>query len=117
MSRHDPWVSLLQMRDFANEAIRAKASISRRTLDDEFIIRQGVIKTIENIGEAASRLPRHFHGQHPEIDWDAIIGMRHRLVHAYDNIDLDAVWDVLCDDLPILVSDINQLLERHGGSR
>jgi len=55
---------------------------------------------LEIIGEAANRLSESFKIQHPEIEWRKIIGLRHRIVHDYFNIDVEIVWKIIQKDLP-----------------
>ncbi len=65
---------------------------------------------LERIGEAASQLGRDFHQAHPEVPWPQIIAMRNILIHEYFGIDLDAVWNTIERDLPILKQKIHQIL-------
>jgi len=44
---------------------------------------------------------------HPEIPWSEVIGMRHRLVHGYFEVDLQKVWDTVHRDLPLLIAKIS----------
>lgn len=69
-----------------------------------------LVKVIEVIGEAASRVSETFRSQHPELPWRDIIGMRHRLVHDYFEIDLDQVWGTVQEDLPRLVAVLERLV-------
>ena len=62
----------------------------------------GIVKNIEIIGEAAYKLTRAFCNQHSETPWEFIAKMRHVLVHDYYQIDVNEVWNVICDDLPPL---------------
>ena len=55
------------------------------------------------LGEAAARLPRDFCLRHPDIPWASITGIRHRLVHGYDNVDWVRVWKTFQNDLPPLL--------------
>ena len=59
-----------------------------------------IVKALEIVGEAASRLSDETRNLYPEIPWREIVGMRHRLVHAYFDIDLRLVWDTVHGDLP-----------------
>ena len=74
--------------------------------DDKTI--DSVVRNLEIIGEAASRLPQNFKMQHSEIEWPKIIGLRHRIVHDYFNIDVEIVWEILQTDLPVFKSRISQ---------
>lgn len=56
------------------------------------ILRFAVIKNLEIIGEAAYLLTKDFREKHPDIDWNAVIGMRHVLVHGYYQIKDEIVW-------------------------
>jgi uncharacterized protein with HEPN domain len=62
-----------------------------------------LVKAIEIIGEAAFRISPATRAELQDIPWDAIIGMRHRLVHAYFDINLDILWRTVTDELPALV--------------
>lgn len=58
-----------------------------------------VLRNIAVIGEAVNHLPADVTGAHPEIDWTAIVGMRHILVHQYFAIDPAILTDVMDQDL------------------
>jgi hypothetical protein len=45
--------------------------------------------------------------QIPEISWRQIVGTRDRLIHGYEEVDLDILWTIVTDDLPVLVSELN----------
>ncbi|MGH9630217.1 MAG: HepT-like ribonuclease domain-containing protein, partial [Bryobacteraceae bacterium] len=70
-----------------------------------------LIKEIEIIGEAASRISAETRAQRPDIPWAAIVGMRNRLIHAYAEIDLEVVWSAVDNDLPRLMRIVEELLE------
>ena len=62
------------------------------------------------VGEAANRLPAAFRAAHSEVPWPKMIGMRNRIVHGYDEIDWDIVWQVAVDELPELIGLLSPLL-------
>ena len=74
--------------------------------------RWAVYSQIVVIGEASRRISREFQRDHPDIPWADIIGMRHRLVHGYDDIRWDRVWDAVVDDLPKLKAAIEPLIPK-----
>jgi len=57
-----------------------------------------------------SRLSASFRNEHKEIEWRKIIGMRNRIIHAYDVVDYGIVWDVIVIDLPELEVKLRELL-------
>lgn len=62
-----------------------------------------VLKALETIGEAAAKVSIHQQIEHPEIPWREIIGLRHKLVHDYFEVDLKKIWETLQVDLPQLI--------------
>jgi uncharacterized protein with HEPN domain len=67
------------------------------------------------IGEAVRRLSRDFRESYPEMPWSLIAGMRDKLIHSYDQVDLDEVWGTVEKDVPELLSFIEPLLPRENG--
>ena len=63
------------------------------------------------IGEAAGRLSPEFRERHPEVPWRQIVGQRNVVVHEYDRIDLDIVWNVASDEVPRLADRVRSILE------
>ncbi len=59
-----------------------------------------LVKAIEIIGEAASQVSEETRAQLPGLPWADMIAMRHRLVHAYFDINLDILWQTVQQDLP-----------------
>lgn len=55
-------------------------------------LQDSVIRRLEIIGEVAGRVSATFREGHPTIPWSRMIGMRNRMIHTYDAIDLDIVW-------------------------
>ncbi len=53
-------------------------------------------------GEAVKRLSPTFRTNHPELPWRSIARMRDRLIHGYDTIDLDIVWEAATVEMPVL---------------
>ena len=68
------------------------------------------MRNLEIIGEAAGRLPDSFREEYSDIPWTLVRGLRNRIVHAYFGVDLQLIWEVIRDDLPMLRSQIVQLL-------
>ncbi len=71
-----------------------------------------VVRNLQIIGEAASRISEETQMLYPQIPWKKVIGMRHILVHGYFEIDLEIVWSVIQNDLPDLEVQIKETLEQ-----
>lgn len=98
------------MYDAALDAMRFIEGRSRAGLKHDRMLAFALVKAIEIVGEAAFRLTPGSHADLPGIPWTEIIAMRHRLVHAYYDIDLDRVWDTLTDGLPPLIEVLASLI-------
>jgi len=61
-----------------------------------------VLRSIEIIGEAAKHVPDSMRGRYPEIPWKEMAGMRDKVTHTYFNVDLETVWVVVKERIPIL---------------
>jgi uncharacterized protein with HEPN domain len=109
MSLRDPVVALRQMRDHAREAMNLVAGKSRADLDGSRILSLAIVRLLEILGEAAGRVPGDVRQAHATIPWSEIIGMRNRLIHGYDQVDLDIVWAVVTSDLPALVAQLDHI--------
>ncbi len=68
------------------------------------------MKAIETVGEAASKLSPEFRDRHPELPWPSIMGMRHKLVHAYFEVDLDMVWHTTVNELLPLIQTLERII-------
>jgi uncharacterized protein with HEPN domain len=99
------------MLDAADEAITFIGNRTRADLDDDHMLSFAVVRAIEIIGEAANSISSETRGACPDLPWPSIIGMRHRIVHAYFDIDLDRVWETLTDDLPVLIQRLRTVLQ------
>lgn len=103
MRRKDDIVRLRHMLDAAREAMAFASGKSRSDLENDRMLVLALVKDIEIIGEAAYQISPQARERLPDIPWDDIIGMRHRLVHAYFDINLDILWKTVQQDLPSLV--------------
>jgi uncharacterized protein with HEPN domain len=74
------------------------------------LIQDGVIRQIEIMGEAAKRLSKEIKDKYSEIPWRDITGMRDKLIHDYFGVDIDAVWDTVVRDVPVLKGKLQDII-------
>jgi uncharacterized protein with HEPN domain len=108
MTQHSDQLRLRHMLDHATEAVQLVAGKSRKDLDDDRLLNLSLVRLLEIIGEAAARLSAETRGLYPLIPWPDIIGLRNRLIHGYDVVDFDILWDIVCFDLPPLVAELQK---------
>lgn len=81
------------------------------------LLQDGVVRQLEVIGEAGRNLSDEFRQQHPEVPWNQIIALRNRVIHAYFEIDLDIVWEIAQDDIPVLKAHVERFLREMAGQQ
>jgi uncharacterized protein with HEPN domain len=101
---------LLDMLLAAREARQLSGGLSWEQFQQSRLHQYALVKLIENIGEAARCISDPTRAANPEIPWTDIVLMRNHLVHRYFRIDLTAVWDVLNNHLPTLMSQLEPLV-------
>ncbi|MGB2936947.1 MAG: DUF86 domain-containing protein [Phycisphaerae bacterium] len=90
------------MLDHAREAVEMAAGRSREDLDHDRQLNLALVRLLEVIGEAASRVPPEECRRRPGIPWRDVVGLRNRLIHGYDDVNFDILWTIVQDDLPPL---------------
>ncbi len=83
---------------------------SRGDLDYDAMLFRALVNRIKVIGEAASRTTAETRSRLPAIPWVQITAMRNRLIHAYYDINRDAVWATVVHDLPMLEAELRSAL-------
>ena len=101
---------LWDMLNAARLILTFTAGMSRDVFRQDIKTQDAVVRRLEVIGEAVRRISTDYRTAHPEIAWRAIVGMRNRLIHQYDMVDLDVVWGVVQHDIPSLVKQLEALL-------
>lgn len=99
------------MLDAASDALSFAVGRQRTDLDRDRQLLLSIVKSIEIIGEAASKVSAATQEAQAQIPWHAIITMRHRLVHGYFDIDHEVVWQTLLSDIPILLHQLEEVME------
>jgi uncharacterized protein with HEPN domain len=110
MPRRNKWIRLRHMLDHAQEALALARGRTRNELDSDRLLNLALVRLLEVVGEAANRVPKEEQSLHPEIPWPSIVGLRHRLIHGYDMVDNDILWQVIIQDLPSLVVQLEAIL-------
>lgn len=99
----------VHMIEAGETVLRFMAGRSRTDLDQDEMLRFAVVRAIEIIGEAASKITPTTQAAYADLPWPAIIGMRNRLVHAYFDIDTDILWVAVTQEVPALLSQLKSL--------
>lgn len=98
------------MLDYSREAVSLTQGKSREDLDTNRLLNLALVRLLEVIGEAASKVPKEECSRYPEIPWSEIVSLRNRLIHGYDQIDFDIIWQILTRDLPPLIAQLERII-------
>jgi uncharacterized protein with HEPN domain len=94
------------MMDATRAALRFAEGRTRGDLDSDEMLLFALVRAVEIIGEAASRVSMEGRGELPEVPWSAAVGMRNRLVHAYFDVDPEILWATVSKALPELLAQL-----------
>jgi uncharacterized protein with HEPN domain len=105
--------------DYLDDIVTALGAISAflQGLDldgfhDDIKTIYAVTRALEVAGEAVKRLPEDVRNRHREIPWRLIAGMRDRLIHGYDTVDLDILWQTATHDVPALLDPLAEVIRQ-----
>lgn len=99
----DMAISIRLILEFTQNMNQTEFEVDRKT-------QSAVLYQIAILGEAVKRLSPSFRNEHPDIPWASIAGMRDKLVHDYDGIDIKRVWLTIETSIPELLKGIDPLL-------
>jgi uncharacterized protein with HEPN domain len=106
----DELVYVGHMLDKALEALSLARGKTRQDYDSDSALRLALTHLIQVIGEAARRVSVQFRERNPQIPWEAIAGMRSKIVHDYMNVDEDIVWDSVTQELQPLIDELRKIV-------
>ena len=99
--------------DIANAVRRVAAyvrGIGREGFGEQPIVQDAVIRQLLIIGEATKHLTKEFRAEHPDVPWREMAAMRDVLVHSYNRVDIDEVWQAATTDVANLADRLEALL-------
>lgn len=101
---------LLDMLESAKLATRYIAECSKTDFFSELQLQDAVIRRLAIVGEASRRISEATRQTFPTIPWSEISGMQNRLIHEYDDLDLEIVWDTIKISLPRLIKELERIV-------
>ncbi|XFA72832.1 DUF86 domain-containing protein [Thermosynechococcaceae cyanobacterium Okahandja] len=101
---------LLDIAKLCQTMLRLTANMTETEFQQDERTQLAILYEITILGEVVKRLSTEFRSQHSTIEWRKIAGMRDRLVHDYDEVKIDLVWEVLKTNIPELLQYITPLL-------
>ena len=94
----------------ARLAVEFRGKINKTTFLKDLKTQSAILHQLLVLGEVVKRLSEKFWADHPEIPWTMVAGMRDKLIHEYDAVDLNEVWKTVNADVPSLISVLKPLM-------
>ena len=114
MTQHNDMIRLRHVFDHAKEAIDLIAGKDKTELQHNRVLELALIRLVEIVVEASAKVSSESQAKYPLIPWPQVICMRNRLIHGYDSVDLDVLWDTIEVDLPPLIAELGKILGETG---
>jgi uncharacterized protein with HEPN domain len=81
------------------------------------VSQNSIAMEIIQVAELSKKIDQEFSRNHPDIPWRELRGLRNRLVHEYDQIEWDIVFNTVRDDLPLFRKSLVKVIEDHHDAR
>jgi len=101
------------MLDAAREAISFVGDVDFESYRQNHMLMRAVERCVQIIGEAANKVTAEFRAEHPEIPWQKAAAQRHVLVHDYGEIDQALIWNLVRDQFPTLIVDLQTIVDQY----
>jgi len=82
----------------------------REDLDRDRQLNLALVRLMEVVGEAAGKIPPEDRLKYPQIPWGEIVSLRNRLIHGYDSVDFDILWQIVTSDLSSLIAELEKIV-------
>ena len=113
MSRDD--ATLLDLVRAARLIRQFAEQVDAVRFEEDLLVQSAILHQLLVLGEAVKRLSQTFQAQHPKVPWRLVARMRDRLIHGYDTVDLQIVWQTVEHDIPMLLAHLEPLLPPRAG--
>ncbi len=106
---------LKYLRHIEDEVLYLLAQVQALTKDQfkqDPTLQRAFVRSLEIVGEATKRVSLESRQKYPDIQWRAMAGMRDRLIHDYIGVDYDLVWSVVTENIPVLLTQLQQIFDQ-----
>ena len=114
MQKRNDAVYLQHLLDAVERIEQYTTGMTEQQFLQNSLVQDAVVRQLEIIGEASRNLSDELRQKHSQVPWAKVVGMRNRIVHAYFDVDLTIVWEVIQRDLPDLKAQVHLILQALG---
>jgi len=102
-------VIISKMLGYVEKILKYSANMSYEDFIKNDMVVEACVFNLSQIGELANKLNDAYRKEHENIAWKQIYGLRNRIVHDYEGVNLKLVWEIIESDLPDLRDELNKL--------
>lgn len=103
---------IIHIKECIQYILDSTRDVSKESFEGNIVLQAAITRWIEIIGEATKYVPDEIITTHPEIPWKEMAGMRDIVVHDYDDVNIDEIWNVVKHDIPGLKEQLDTVLIR-----
>jgi len=100
---------IIHIKECIKKILKATHSITRDDLESNEVLFAALVRWIEIIGEATKYVPDEIVSAFPQIPWKEMAGMRDIVVHDYDDVNIEEIWNVIQKDIPLLKVEFDKI--------
>ena len=93
-----------------NKILQYTEGVSQEEFEANSMLVEACVFNLSQIGELANKVSPEFQDANPSIPWRMVYGLRNRIVHNYEGVNLVLIWDIVCEDLPELLNQLKKLI-------
>lgn len=101
---------LLDILESAKIAVGYLKGITLKEFEEDLRTQDAIIRRIEIIGEASSKVTEETQIKYKDVSWKSMKGMRNFLIHEYNYIDLEIIWETVKNNLPSLINELEKII-------
>ena len=109
MTRRSEVQQVSDMIDAAERAVRHLGGLDLPGLQADELRRDAIVRALEIVGEACKHITQPVRDRFPSVSWQPIAGMRDRLIHGYDQVDLAIVWETVTKFVPAVLPELRKV--------
>jgi len=101
---------LYDILESAQAILNYMQGVGWESFSNDMMLQDAVVRRLEVIGEAAGRISDEIQQKHSHLPWQEMKATRNKVIHEYDSVRLDIVWDIVENDLPALVNELKKIV-------